>query len=729
MIQYNESTKTFRLDTDHSTYVMAIAKHGYLFHSYWGSTISDEALDYLQPWTQNASFSASVPESWYSLDARLQEYPTNGTGDCRISAISLRGKTGNSATTLKYVSHEIFNGKKALPGMPASYGDDTECQTLEITMEDSLWGAIVVLSYSVFPKYDAIARSARITNKSVDDIEIERALSAGFDFYRDDFDFVHLYGAWAKERQLERYPLHHGYQSIASKRGSSSHNHTPFVALAQSGSGEETGDVYGFTMLYSGNFAMECEVDTFGETRLLCGINPDDFGWHLTPGETFTTPEVLAVYSAEGMGGMSRQFHKIIREHVCRGPWKTTRRPILVNNWEATYFGFDDDKLVSIAKDAAELGIEMLVMDDGWFGVRNSDNCSMGDWFVNTDKLKGGLKPLVERVNALGLKFGIWFEPEMISPDSDLYRAHPDWCIHVEGRERSLGRRQCVLDMTRADVRDNILAQMTDILSSANIAYVKWDFNRNITEAGSALLPPERQKEFFHRYVLGVYDLMERLLTAFPDLLLEGCSGGGGRYDAGMLYYSPQFWTSDNSDAIDRCFIQWGTAHVFPASSMSAHVSAVPNHQTGRISSFKTRGDVAMAGAFGYELDLNKLTDDEKAMVKKQVADYTKYYSLVNWGDYYRLASPFEKNGTHCAWEYVTEDGSEALVTFVIIRHLMHAQHRVYPKGLVADALYTVEGDGLKETMHLHGDTIMRAGLPIRVGGDYNTAVLHIVKE
>lgn len=728
MISYHKSLKTFRLDTKKSTYLISVNPDGRIFHSWYGSRISDDDVTYLQPCSQNASFSADVPEGGYTIDTKLCEYPCNGAGDFRISALSVRGATGASATDIRYVTNNFYKGKKPLAGLPASYDNGNDCDTLEITAVDSLTGATVILSYSVFEEYDAIARSVKIINKGDKPFEIERVLSGCYDFSGIDFDFIHLYGAHAKERQLERVPVHHGIFSVGSKRGASSHNHNPFVALASKGTDEDHGQAYGFCLLYSGNFIMECEQDTFGNTRLLCGINPTDFGWTLKPGEEFTSPEVISVYSENGLGQMSRNFHKIIRNNICRGKYKTSRRPILVNNWEATYFDFDSDKLVAIAKDAAELGIEMLVMDDGWFGVRNSDNCSLGDWFVNEKKIKGGLQTLVERVKALGLKFGIWFEPEMISPDSELYRAHPDWCIHVEGRDRSLGRQQSVLDMSRKDVRDNIFDQMSAILKSADIPYVKWDFNRNITEAGSALLPPEQGKEFFHRYVLGVYELLERLLTAFPDLLLEGCSGGGGRFDAGMLYYSPQIWTSDNTDAMDRCFIQWGTSYVYPASSMSAHVSAVPNHQTARTESIVTRGDVAMGGAFGYELDLNKLKDTDKEAIKKQVEDYKKYYELVNYGDYYRLISPFETE-THCAWEYVKEDASEALVTFVVIQHKMHREYKVFPKGLDPDSRYLIEGRNFSCPAELSGDTIMNAGIPVRLYRDQTSAIIHLIEK
>lgn len=727
-IFFDSEKKIFKLDTEKSSYIIRIADEGFLTHLYYGAKISDTDVSYVLPNFGNASFSAEIANPVgrsYTLDTLPQEYPCNGTGDFRASALSLRGESGSSATDIRYVSHKICSGKPAIPGLPATYANcESDCDTLEITAEDSLIGARVTLFYSVFPKYDALARSTKVENISGGAVDIERVFSGAYDFSNMNYDFVSLWGAWAKERHVTRHPLAHGTQSIASKRGSSSHNHNPFAALASRNSGEEYGEVFGFSLIYSGNFSMECEVDTFENTRMLVGINPVDFGWHLDSEEAFYAPEVISVFSDEGMGGMSRRFHKLYRHNLCRGPWKTEKRPILVNNWEATYFGFDDDKLVAIAKDAAELGIEMLVMDDGWFGCRNDDHTSLGDWFVNENKLKGGLKPLADRVNALGIKFGIWFEPEMISPDSELYRLHPDWCLHVAGRYKSIGRHQYVIDMSRCDVRDNIFEQMKAILSSANIEYVKWDFNRNLTEAGSLLLDSVHQKEIFHRYVLGVYELLERLLEEFPNLLLEGCSGGGGRFDPGMLYYSPQYWTSDNTDAIDRCLIQWGTTYVYPPSSMSAHVSAVPNHQTGRRTSFKTRGDVAMAGAFGYELDLNKLSEDDRNEVKRQVADYHKYYNVVQNGDYYRLINPFEDQ-TKCAWAYISEDKSEVLLTMVIIRTERHKQIFVRLTGVDANKKYKDEATG----QIYSGDTLINLGLNLTGWyRDWDTVVKHLVE-
>ncbi|MBE6612070.1 MAG: alpha-galactosidase [Ruminococcaceae bacterium] len=732
-IIFDSEKQVFKLDTPNSSYVMRVSGAGYLLHLYYGAYVPDLDLDYLRPTAANASFSAVVAspkDPWMSLDTTTVEYAAEGTGDFRSTALSIRGEDGNSATDIRYASHKIYAGKPAIPGLPATYTNtDDEADTLEITMRDELTGAEVVLIYTAFTKLDVITRSVRVTNTGKAAFDIERLHSTCVDMNGMDFELLHLQGRWAKERTLVKRHLEFGLQGIHSKRGSSSHNNNPFIALARDGYTEETGEVYGFSFVYSSNFAAEVEVDCFRTTRVLMGINPETFGWHLEAGETFHAPEVAMVYSRDGVGGMSRTYHKLYRYNLCRGEWKTKKRPILVNNWEGTYFDFDADKLVAIASDAADLGIEMLVMDDGWFGVRNNDNCSLGDWYVNESKLEGGLSKLVERVNALGLKFGIWFEPEMVSPDSDLYRAHPDWCLHVDGRERSLGRRQLVLDMSRADVRDNIYNQMHAILSSANIEYVKWDFNRNLTEVGSAILPPERQKEVAHRYILGVYELMERLLTAFPKLLLEGCSGGGGRFDPGMLYYSPQIWTSDDTDAMERLEIQYGTSIVYPPSTMSAHVSASPNHQTRRSSSFKTRGDVAMAGAFGYELDLTTLTDEERTLVREQVANYHKYYDLIQNGDYYRLVNPTESKGTMdsaAAWESVSADKNEALLTYVVNRTAVNVTHYIRMRGLDPEKIYVEEGTGRKYS----GALLMNAGL--KLGGGWKDAesrVWHFIAE
>ena len=609
--------------------------------------------------------------------------------------------------------------------MPSLRDENGDSETLEVTTLDQTTNAEVKLYYTVYKDLPVMTRHAVVTNTSDRAMELERVFSACFDFNTMDYDMVHLYGKWAKERTVTERPLCHGIQSIQSKRGSSSHNHNPFVALKAHGATEENGEVYGVNLIYSGNFSIEAEVDCLNATRLLAGINPTDFTWRLEPNESFTAPEAVMVYTDKGLGEMSRIFHRTYMKHLIKSPWRDVERPVLINSWEAAYFDFDDDKLVAFAHEAAKMGVDMLVMDDGWFGHRESDDSSLGDWYVNEKKLKGGLSSLIERVNAEGLKFGIWYEPEMISPDSDLYRAHPDWCLHVPNRENSPARLQYVLDMTRKNVRDNIFAQMYKVISENKIDYVKWDFNRNLTEVGSALLPPERQKEVMHRFVLGTYDLMDRFVKAFPNILFENCSGGGGRFDAGMLYYSPQIWCSDNSDAIDRLRIQYGTSFGYPVSAMGAHVSAVPNHQTGRITPLHTRGVVAMSGTFGYELDLLKLTEEEKDEVRSQIGEFRKYAPLIQNGRYYRLTDPFKSEV--CAWEIVGNSQEEVLLNVVMEEiHGNMTVNYVQLRGLDESALYKEQATGRIYS----GAALMHGGMPLPAEfGEYRAYQYHFVRE
>ena len=606
-IQYDVSSRSFKLDTVSSTYLLRIHETGRVLQVYYGSPIPDVTVSDRDQRRGNASFSPNDPHGTFTPDAAPMEYGCNGSGDFRISALSVRNANGDSTTDIRYKAHRIYSGKRPIPGLPASYvNDDSEADTLEIDMEDAVTGVLVTLCYSVFHDLGVMTRYARIENRGDKNCRLERAMSLCFDLPSMNYDLITLYGRHVRERNYCRRPLARGLQGVESKRGSSGHTTNPFAALVSRGADEDHGECYGFTLVYSSNFTATAECDFNATTRFIMGINPTDFSWKLEPGEVFDTPEAVMVYTARGMGKMSRIFHRFYNRNLVRGRWKNAKRPLLINSWEGALFDFDTDKLVAFADEAAKLGVEMLVMDDGWFGKRNDDTTSLGDWFVNEEKLPGGLSNLIRQVNERGLKFGIWFEPEMISPDSDLFRAHPDWHIHVKGREPMIGRTQYVLDFSRAEVVDNIWQQMYAILSNNKIDYVKWDFNRNISDAASAVLEPERQTEFFHRYILGTYNLMERLVTTFPDLLLENCSGGGGRFDPGMLYYSPQIWTSDNTDAVDRVFIQYGTSLCYPTSTMGAHVSAA------RRTPFSVRGDVALWGSFGYELDPRKMTDEEK---------------------------------------------------------------------------------------------------------------------
>ncbi len=727
-IQFDAEKKIFKLDTKDSSYVLQIGPYGYLLHLYYGAKIPDTDLSYLAYTVRHSTVSPRVEESFdgpfFSKDTHRMEYSCNGCGDMRGSALSILRSTGTPDTDIQYVSHRIYAGKPGIPGQPATYATEDEADTLEILCRDEVSGAEVTLFYSVFSNYGAMTRRVVVKNASQEAMEIQRVLSTCLDFNTgEDLDLIHLFGNWARERHFERTPLLHTGITVSSKRGCSSHAHNPFIAICSRNATEEFGDAYGINLVYTGNFLASADMTANGICRVLMGINPEGFQWHLEPNEEFHTPEAVMVYSNEGLGGMSRTFHRLYRNNLCRGPWKNKERPILINNWEATYFKFDEEKLYDIAKAASELGIEMLVMDDGWFGDRHNDTAGLGDWFVNEEKLKGGLGALTSRINALGMKFGIWFEPEMVSLDSDLFRKHPDWALQTPGRRMSIGRFQYVLDMSRADVRDYLFDCIKTVMDNANIAYIKWDFNRNLSEVGSALLDTNRQQEVFHRYVLGLYELLERLLTAYPDLLLEGCAGGGGRFDPAWLYYAPQIWTSDDSDAIERLDIQYGTSMCYPTSAMGAHVSACPNHQVHRVTPFQTRANVAMAGTFGYELDLTKITDEEREMVRQQCADYHKYYDLIHNGDLYRLISPW-KDRKRCAWSYVAADKSEALITFVLIRCAAQEHHYVRPAGLDPDRLYRNEQDGLV----LSGKAWMNAGLVLKdINSDYASCTVHLV--
>lgn len=733
-IFYNEKDKAFKLRANNTDYMMKVCEEGYLAHVYYGNKVPDEDLTYLLRLDESPFTPATNDRDRASfMDTLPFEYPCFGVGDYRESAFKIMDANGMSTCDLRYVSHKMYEGKPKLEGLPATFAtEESGCSTLEITMYDKYADIEVVLIYTAFDKLDVITRSAVITNKGEKPFKITRALSACVDFDTDKMDMITLNGSWARERAVERCRLHHGKQLVDSCRGESSHQNNPFVALCDNNADEDKGEVFGFNFVYSGNFYAQAEVTQHKKTRFLMGINPLDFQWLLEKGESFTCPEVVMVHSDEGIGKMSRTFHDLYRNNLIRGEYKDKRRPILINNWEATYFNFDTDKLIDIAKEASKLGIEMLVMDDGWFGHRDSDNSSLGDWFVYEKKLKGGLKYLVDEVNKLGMKFGIWFEPEMISPDSELYKAHPDWAIQIKGRPLTLCREQYVLDYSRKEVRDHVYGMMKKILDSANIEYIKWDMNRQLTEVGSATLPAERQRELWHRYVLGVYDLMDRLTTDYPHILLENCSGGGARFDPGMLYYSPQIWCSDDTDAIERLKIQHGTSMCYPCLAMGAHVSDCPNHTVGRNTPFKTRGHVAMVGTFGYELDVTRIPQEDRDAIPAQIKEFNKFNKLVRTGDHYRIGNMFEDN-TWDAWEFVAKDKSEALFEFVqVLGRPNERSRRIKLKGLEADAYYYEENEPDKK---ISGAALMNAGINIAkmwngdgLYGDFCSKILHFIK-
>ena len=723
-IRFIEQTKTFKLDSKTSTYMFGIFEGNYLVHYYYGATIPDEAVTELRYRPGFASFCPDSPTAMgnnFSPDVTPLEYSTFGAGDFRLSAFAVENSDGNKVTDLRYVSHKIYKGKEPIPGMPSLYlNDENEADTLEIVTEDKVTGVKATLIYTVFNDYGAITRRVKVENPTDKPFYIDTIHSACVDLPGMDYEMLDLYGRWSKERALERYPLHRGIQSIKSKRGSSSHNHNPFTAIISKGTTEDYGDCYGFNLVYSSNFSIDVEVDAFASTRLVMGINPEGFKWFLEPGEEFYSPEAVMVYTNKGLGEMSRIFHRLYSNNLIRGQWKKAKRPLLINNWEGTGMDFDHDKLVSFAHHAKDIGLEMLVMDDGWFGKRDDDKSSLGDWKVAEYKLQKGLSGLIKEVNDCGLKFGIWFEPEMISPDSDIYREHPDWCLHTEGRDKSLARTQYVIDYSRKEVRDHIYGMMHEILSNNNIDYVKWDFNRNLTEVACAQLPEERQGEVFHRFVLGTYEIMDRLTKDFPHILLENCSGGGGRFDPGMLYYSPQIWTSDNTDPIERLTIQFGTSMCYPTSTMGAHVSAC------RRAGYETKMNVALWGSFGYELDPDKLTAEEKAEITAQIELYHKYYDVIHYGDLYRLITPFE-NQFRVAWEHVSEDKNEALLTVVQMRHPYDDFFMLRLKGLDPAKVYVDQESGKKYS----GAYLMNAGLNLtyKPNGDGASYRVHLIAE
>lgn len=710
-VRFDEKKNLFTLQTLDSTYQMKVDDHGVLLHTYYGAAADETDFSYLIG-PEDRGFSGQPGDEkknrTYSMDYYPLEYPVQGNGDFRVKALKAGFEGEVPALDLRFVSYEQGKGKYSLPGLPALFeAEAEEAETLKITLKDRVEEIYVTLFYGIFEKKNIITRAASIENRSGKNVVLKRALSLGLDFMEGDMDLIHFYGKHAGERQFERRNLPHGITEISSSRGTSSHHHNPFVILCDRDTTEDFGNAYGISFIYSGGFRIQMEKDQVDGIRLVCGIDDEEFLWKLAPGESFVTPEAALSYSENGLTALSDQFQKAYHANLIRSPWKDKKRPTLVNNWEATYFGFDAEKLLKIAGEAADLGLDMLVLDDGWFGKRDDDNSGLGDWFVNEKKLGCTMKELVDRVNALGLKFGIWLEPEMVSEDSELYRMHPDWVLQIPGREPNRSRNQLVLDLSRKEVREYMKKFINDTLSCANISYVKWDMNRSVDNVYSAADPTLSQGAVRHKYVLGLYEVMEDMLTRHPDLLLEGCSGGGGRFDAGMLYYAPQIWCSDNTDAIERLRIHYGTSFGYPMSSVSAHVSVCPNHQNGRVTPFKTRGICAMQGSFGYELDLSKLSEEDKAEARRQITVYNENWELFQSGSYYRLNSPME-NHDYTAWSYVSKDQRKASLSVIYTDlHGNPKPVRVKLKGLKKDASYDVDG-----TVYT-GAALMRGGLLI----------------
>lgn len=723
----DEKTGLFQLITDNSEYQMKADKYGVLKHLWYGEKTGCD-MEYLQSYP-DVGFSGNIYDAGndrtYSLDTLPLEYACDGVGDYRVTGAAAVHSDGSCALDLRYKSYRISKGKYSIKGLPAVYADVSESETLEIVLKDKYSDIEVTLRYGVLPKLDIITRCASVANNTNEPVILTKAASLCLDIPHGEWEWVHFHGRHAMERLTERMPLCHGIQESSSTRGTSSHHQNPTVLLCSPDCTETSGSCIGAALMYSGSFQTKIQLDQMEQVRLVMGINPELFRWELKPSEVFDTPEVIMSYSSNGMEKLSHNFHKVIREHVCRGKYKLAERPVLINNWEATYFDFNEEKILKIAEQAASLGVDMLVLDDGWFGKRDDDCSGLGDWFVSEEKLNGGLGKLAEKIKSLGMKFGLWFEPEMVSEDSDLYRSHPDWAIKIPSRDPVRSRYQLVLDMINPEVRDYLFGAISDILKNADISYIKWDMNRSICDWYTSCLSAENQGEMPHRYVLGLYELLERLTTAFPDVLFEGCSGGGGRFDAGMLYYCPQIWCSDDTDAFERTKIQYGTSFFYPVSAIGSHVSAVPNHQTGRITPIETRAVTAMAGSFGYELDLNTLSHDEKQEVKEQIVRFKKDGPLIHNGLYYRLSDSL--NDKYAMWGFVSEDKKEVLVHGVIFRtEPNRTQYLVKLRGLLPDTNYRLAENGEV----YKGSALMNGGILLpKSWGDYASIEMHFISE
>lgn len=758
-IKFHEGSKTFHIYNKHLSYITCIMENGQMENLYYGKAIRDkEDFSYLHEEIMRSLMAVCVPEpGLLSMQYTKQEYPVYGTGDFRSPALTVRQENGSEIVDFKYVSHEIYGGKKKLAGLPATYTEnEEEATSLDITLHDPVMDTDLVLTYSVYEDYPVVTRSARLVQKGDQKIRLENVMSVAVEFPDMDYEMIHLSGAWARERYVKTRKLEMGIQAVQSLAGTgSSSEQNPFIALKRPHTTEDTGEVFGFSFVYSGNFLAQVEVSTYEMTRVMMGINPQGFSWELSRDEEFQTPEVVMVYSDKGLNGMSQAYHRLYRDRLMRGKWRNHARPILLNNWEATYFDFDEEKILNIAKKAKEVGVELFVLDDGWFGTRNDDYQGLGDWSVNKNKLPNGISGLSRKIEEMGLKFGLWVELEMVNKNSDCYRAHPDWLIGAPDRFESHSRHQHVLDFSRSEVVDFIYDSISKVIEESSISYIKWDMNRYMSEPFSRGASAADQGKTMHKYILGVYELYTRLTERFPDILFESCASGGARFDPGMLYFAPQTWTSDDTDAAEREKIQYGTSFVYPIVSMGSHVSAVPNHQLYRTTPIETRANVAYFGTFGYELDLNLLSDAEMASVKKQIAFMKEYRELIQIdGDFYRLLNPFEGNET--AWMVVSQDKTQAVAALYQRLNKVNASWlRLKLEGLDPDAKYQVscdltpsssfdtelakrygydtEGNQVK-TYEAYGDELMRAGIPVdrqelnKKGGDF-ASLLYTIKK
>ncbi|MCR5007017.1 MAG: alpha-galactosidase [Oribacterium sp.] len=727
-IVFDETGKYFRLLTKNTEYQMKIDDIGLLLHTYYGKPTYGTDMSY-QIIPVDRGFSGNLYEyrldRGRSIDVLPQEFSGCGVGDFRVSSLNLIAENGSRSCDLRYKSYKMLEKKPEIPGLPSVRQYDDEVSTLVITLEDKIIGLTVELYYSVFAEKDIIVRHTRFINASDKSVRLEKAASATLDILYGSWDEIHFVGKHAMEREMTRHELDQDIRVISSKRGMSSHHQNPFVILCDHEATETKGDCIGMMLMYSGNHKFEIEQDQAGAVRVVTGINDEGFSWLLEKGASFDTPEAIMTFTDQGLEKLSHNYHNLIRDNICDRKYRDLKRPVLINNWEATYFDFNAEKIIDIARSASELGVEMMVLDDGWFGKRDDDNSGLGDWFVNEKKLAGGLKRISDETDKLGMKFGLWFEPEMINEDSELFRKHPEWALRDPGRLPNMSRNQMVLDMSNKEVEDYLFDCISKILASAHISYIKWDFNRSVCNVYSNNLTADRQGEAAHRFMLGTYSLLDRLLKAYPELMIEGCSGGGGRFDAGMMYYCPQIWCSDDTDAIERLEIQEGTSFGYPVSTVGSHVSAVPNHQTGRSTPFETRGIVAMSGTFGYELDITKLTEEERETVKEQIKTFNRYYSLIQKGDYYRI-TPESQREIYKAWEFAAADKSEALVNVVVKKAQANAKIKnIRLRGLDEEAVYRLEGTEQK----MSGAALMHGGYAMNLSmGDYPAVQLHFIR-
>lgn len=749
------------LSTKNSSYQMKADEYGVLIHTWYGSKTTDDMSKLLI--YPDVGFAGSIHDAGndrtYSMDTRPQELPVEGNGDYRTPGLVIRHPNGSRSLDLRFEKAKLLDQKKPLVSLPYVYpienpnadqpgytaGNGQQIsedfkqnlqewngneQAVDIYLKDRFADIQVILHFGIFENENIITRSVEVINHTEGEIVLEKISPATLDFAWGDLDWIHFHGRHNHERQMERKELTHGVSTIGSRRGMSSHQQNPGLILTEPMSDESHGNAWGALLMYSGSFLGEVEKDQLDQTRLVLGLHPDQFEWHLASGQSFQSPEAILSFSDQGLNQLSQQYHSIINRNVIRKQWQNVRRPLLVNNWEATYFNFTHEDILQIAKQAKELGVEMMVLDDGWFGKRDSDLSGLGDWHVNEQKLQGSLKHLIDEIHCMDMKFGLWVEPEMISEDSDLYKTHPEWVIRIENRDPIRSRYQYVLDLANPAVVDYLYNTLEKLFIENPVDYVKWDYNRSISDWYTSSLPANRQKEMGHRYILGLYSLLERLIERFPHILFEGCAGGGGRFDAGMLYYTPQIWCSDDTDAYERCFIQHGTSFFYPASTIGSHISAVPNHQTGRITSLWTRGIVSMAGTSGYELDFSLLEDYEKKEAAFLSQHYKELQSLIFKGTQYRLSDPAKENKSF--WSFVSPDKKTVLVQGVIFRTRPNQlQERVLLQGLMPDRYYVLvseNGKTMKKPRRFLGSTLMKAGLVLEPSSGDNQGQEYILQ-